>query len=355
VRDRDELTAFLERMPDEMVRDMARILAARLSEDRPSTAARLDERNASSRAGRPLKGFLTLTPLRSVPDESRRALFQDQRSRLRQRLARAPFKLPFIGLFVREKKARDIHEAGDHCSALLWLPEEIKADDTDTLLRCLSPEINARLDWNNGEAGIRARLDYLQKERAGQAEGYLKKHRKLRYTWESPAPLMGPRWTMTNGLAELVVADAEQIERGKVYQLGWIPIRIGDRTISVDALLASFNDRKARVPEASERIYLFDAEGQGRLFDALSDMLAPEKPSASARRRDKMSAAPMLRLFTVIENIDIIEVMRSLGPTHEAIAERLGISRPQATNIINGQFRPSRTVVRRILELARAA
>jgi transcriptional regulator with XRE-family HTH domain len=63
----------------------------------------------------------------------------------------------------------------------------------------------------------------------------------------------------------------------------------------------------------------------------------------------------MLRLFAVVGNVDVLETMKSLGETHEEIARRLGISRPQATNILNGQFRPSRDVVRRILELARAA
>jgi hypothetical protein len=43
------------------------------------------------------------------------------------------------------------------------------------------------------------------------------------------------------------------------------------------------------------------------------------------------------------------------GPTHEAIAERVGLSRPQVTNIICGRFGASRPIVRRVLELARAA
>ena len=65
--------------------------------------------------------------------------------------------------------------------------------------------------------------------------------------------------------------------------------------------------------------------------------------------------APMLRLFAVVGNVDVLETMKGLGETHDKIARRLGISRPQATNILNGQFRPGREVVRRVLELARAA
>lgn len=112
---------------------------------------------------------------------------------------------------------------------------------------------------------------------------------------------------------------------------------------------------RSRASQARERVYLFDANGQSLLFDALSDNRAPDRPRASPRHRDKIAPAPMLRLFTVVGNVDVIEAMRCIGPTHKAIAERLGISRPQATNILNGQFRPSRAVVRRVLEFARAA
>ena len=51
----------------------------------------------------------------------------------------------------------------------------------------------------------------------------------------------------------------------------------------------------------------------------------------------------------------VIELASRLGPTHQAIAEKLGISRAQVSNIINGQFGPSRSVARRVLELSRAA
>jgi hypothetical protein len=51
----------------------------------------------------------------------------------------------------------------------------------------------------------------------------------------------------------------------------------------------------------------------------------------------------------------VIELAASLGPTHQAIAEKLGISRPQVSNIINGQFGSGRWVARRVIELARAA
>src|SRR5487761_1963970 len=52
---------------------------------------------------------------------------------------------------------------------------------------------------------------------------------------------------------------------------------------------------------------------------------------------------------------DVVELMAKLGPTHQAIATRLGTSRPQVTNIINRQFGCSHIVARRVLELAMAA
>jgi hypothetical protein len=51
----------------------------------------------------------------------------------------------------------------------------------------------------------------------------------------------------------------------------------------------------------------------------------------------------------------IADLLAGLGPTHEAIAERVGLSRPQVTNLICGRFGASRPIVRRVLGLARAA
>jgi hypothetical protein len=104
---------------------------------------------------------------------------------------------------------------------------------------------------------------------------------------------------------------------------------------------------------AAHQAWQFDAGGQGLLF-RLPDTDAPLCESGPVTR-PKIEPAPMLRLFAVVGNVDVLETMKGLGETHDEIARRLGISRPQATNILNGQFRPSRDVVRRVLELARAA
>jgi hypothetical protein len=114
-----------------------------------------------------------------------------------------------------------------------------------------------------------------------------------------------------------------------------------------------YRRRYAKNP-AKRQAWQFDAGGQGLLFPRLPDTDAPLCESGPISR-PKIEPAPMLRLFAVVGNVDVLETMKGLGETHEEIASRLGISRPQATNILNGQFRPSRDVVRRVLELARAA
>ena len=112
----------------------------------------------------------------------------------------------------------------------------------------------------------------------------------------------------------------------------------------------------ARRPRAvaEPTTWQFDAEGQGVLFDRLPDTDAPQRERGPTPR-PKIEPAPMLRLFTVVGNVDVLAAMKGLGETHEEIGRRLGLSRPQTTNILNAQFRPSREVVRRVLELARAA
>ena len=59
--------------------------------------------------------------------------------------------------------------------------------------------------------------------------------------------------------------------------------------------------------------------------------------------------------FDLNKQPDAIDLLAGLGLTHEAIAKRIGRSRPQITNILNRQFEASRPVVRRILDLAKAA
>jgi hypothetical protein len=109
----------------------------------------------------------------------------------------------------------------------------------------------------------------------------------------------------------------------------------------------------AKSPPTSHA-WQFAADGQGVLFDWLPDANTSQRERVPAPRL-KIEPAPMLRLFAVVGNVDVLETMKGLGVTHEEIGRRLGLSRAQTTNILNGQFRPGRQVVRRVLELASKA
>lgn len=143
----------------------------------------------ASMAGKPLNFYLTLTPLRLIAAADKPALFQRERGRIGQRLGRRPFCVPFVGLFIRELKADDPNDAGEHCHGLLHLPDAV---DAELILRAVSRDIDAQLQENKGYAGIMTRQAYMQKEREGQAEGWLKKNRVPRYTWEDPRPSSAP-------------------------------------------------------------------------------------------------------------------------------------------------------------------
>ena len=80
-------------------------------------------------------------------------------------------------------------------------------------------------------------------------------------------------------------------------------------------------------------------------------LAAPPMPKAHPRKRDKI---PPLSLPLAYPP-SIAELLPGLAPTYRAVAERVGVSRQQVTNIIVGRFGVSRNVARRVLELARAA
>jgi hypothetical protein len=76
-----------------------------------------------------------------------------------------------------------------------------------------------------------------------------------------------------------------------------------------------------------------------------------EKEAFYAMKRDKIPPPSLQMDYPPT----VADLLAGLGPTHEAIAERVGLSRPQTTNIICGRFGASRPIVRCVLELARAA
>ena len=139
---------------------------------------------------------------------------------------------------------------------------------------------------------------------------------------------------------------------------GSIPlgVRGGDRVVLSrdlrDALI-----RSGRV-EPYRRTYAkrLPAELEVRYRDSLFDeplpvLAAPQRPKTAPRKRETIEppTLPMIYAPTVTD------MLADLGPTHEAIAERVGLSRAQTTNVICGRFGVSRPVARRVLELALAA
>jgi antitoxin component HigA of HigAB toxin-antitoxin module len=50
-----------------------------------------------------------------------------------------------------------------------------------------------------------------------------------------------------------------------------------------------------------------------------------------------------------------VDMLLTLGLTHADIAAKIGWSRTQASNVINGRFGASRRMVSKVLELAHAA
>ena len=87
------------------------------------------------------------------------------------------------------------------------------------------------------------------------------------------------------------------------------------------------------------------------LFDAPPALAAPLRAKPAPQKREKIEQ-PTLPL---IYGPTIVDLLAGLGKTHEQIADRVGLSRPQVTNVIVGRFGASRQVARRVLELARAA
>jgi hypothetical protein len=108
-----------------------------------------------------------------------------------------------------------------------------------------------------------------------------------------------------------------------------------------------------RPPKAAAMPAEIEVRYRDSLFDgeALPALAAPQKPKPRPRKREKIPPPSLPLAYPP----SIADLLAGLGPTHEAAAERVGLSRPQATNIICGRFGVSRPVARRVLELVRAA
>ena len=108
-----------------------------------------------------------------------------------------------------------------------------------------------------------------------------------------------------------------------------------------------------RLPKAPALRAAIEVRYRDSLFDAepLTLLAAPLRPKAPPMKRDKIPPPSLPLAYPP----SIADLLAGLGPTHQAAGERVGLSRPQATNIIRGRFGVSRSVMRRVLELAKVA
>jgi len=108
-----------------------------------------------------------------------------------------------------------------------------------------------------------------------------------------------------------------------------------------------------RLPKAPALLAELEVRYRESLFEVepLPVLAAPPRPKSPPRKRYKIPPPSLPLAYAPT----VADLLVGLGPTHEAIAERVGLSRPQATNIICGRFGVSRPIARRVLELAQAA
>ncbi len=107
-------------------------------------------------------------------------------------------------------------------------------------------------------------------------------------------------------------------------------------------------------PVTSETLWLMDAGGQILMFDLQEQRHASHANEGRSFHRARSFIQEQIQL-PFEAHPHFADMLLGLGATHAAIAAKIGCSRSQITNIINGQFGASRQMVLRVLELARAA
>ena len=113
------------------------------------------------------------------------------------------------------------------------------------------------------------------------------------------------------------------------------------------------NAPKKPLEAHSEALTVFSMSECPPLFDNL--------PEATGRRGKGVSTPnPRLKInhgaqLPLNFAPDIRSLLRLVGTTDQEIAQKIGASRPQITNIRNGQFGASKNLVRKVLELVKAA
>lgn len=172
-------------------------------------------------------------------------------------------------------------------------------------------------------------VDYLTKEKTTEA-WFAAGRRTRRVKGPHKLPSGGDRQRLSRDL------KADLIAAGRIEDYTRTNARRASKVINADALSRDF-----------------DRARHGLFFlEDLPEMPGAQKSKGSNSRTRSKRLPPSLPLNYPPT---VPEVMTRLAATHREIGERLGLSRPQTTNIIQGRFGVSRNVARRVLELARAA
>ncbi len=184
---------------------------------------------------------------------------------------------------------------------------------------------------------------------------------------ESGHPVLAKPVTDWAGLTTYLLKEAtsQAQYRRRFRRIGGsiaLGIRGGDRVILSsdlrDALVRSGKVEPyrrtyaKRLPKAQALLAELEVRYRDSLFDeSLPALATPERPKGPIRKRERIEPPSLPMEYPP----SIADMFPRLGPTHQAIAERVGLSRSQVTNIIVGRFGVSRPIVRRVLELATAA
>lgn len=188
--------------------------------------------------------------------------------------------------------------------------------------------------------------DYLMKEATPQAAWSARQSGKGFRREKGSHPLGsggGDRLKLSSDLRAALVAEKIVEPYGRTYAA---------RSLARPPIAAFSNSHFATSPSAPA--FQFHPDG---LFGSLPDQDAPERAARSRPRpRLKHQARHEGQAALGLEVENVVQLaLRRIGGTHGTYAARLGISRQQATNILNSQFGASRLVVRRALELMRVA
>ncbi len=321
-------------------------------------------------AGCPLAWFLTVTPLRHIPNAERPAIFNEANNREWKFLTERGNGYPHCALRTREHPRYDERLVGLHQHSCHWQPDDLSPEG---LIRAMlggsdyewqghklvgqNKKVNVALEANEGTFGIISRVAYMGKERHGQFQGWLNTTGQLKmsvkkggqfWKWEPTTEVLNPRYSATKGLRGLIAADTvEQERRPRVYLGARLTPPKAEPTPTTEPLTATVACEDIKQTNSPNIMV------KKSLFDALDVAHAPPKSKRVPRRREKKPQSSLPMPFPP-DIPDMLERLH-LKMTDAEIAEQLRISRPQATNIRNRQFGASRQVRCRVLELARAA